>query len=126
MIGQIIGTLGGKIADAVGTKITNKTERERIVAMVQTAAMSLPLEEMQKQVSVIVAEAQSDSWLTRSWRPITMLTFVGLIVAHWLGYTSPNLSEAEVLLLLEIVKVGLGGYVLSRGAEKVVKEYKKP
>src|SRR4051812_20702952 len=32
--------------------------------------------------SIVEAEAKSEGWLTKSWRPITMLTFVALIVAR--------------------------------------------
>ena len=54
-----------------------------------------------------------------------MLTFVGLIVAHWLGFTAENLSEGQVLALLGIVKVGLGGYVVGRSVEKGIKTWKQ-
>jgi len=81
------------------------------------------LKELEAAASVITAEAQSESWITRSWRPITMLTFVALVAAHWLGFTAPNITDEIVQSLLEIVKVGLGGYVASRGVEKAIKEW---
>ncbi len=49
-----------------------------------------------------------------------MLTFVGLIVARWLGFAAPNLSEAEALKLWGIIEIGLGGYVVGRLAEKII------
>lgn len=49
-----------------------------------------------------------------------MLTFVALIVARWLGWSAPNLGEAEVLKLWDIVEIGLGGDVIGRSAEKVL------
>lgn len=69
---------------------------------------------------VVKAEAQGQSWLQRTWRPITMLVFVGLIVARWLGWSAPNLGDAEVLKLWSIVEIGLGGYVIGRSAEKIL------
>ena len=60
------------------------------------------------------------SWLQRTWRPITMLVFVGLIVARWLGWSAPNLGEGEVLKLWDIVEIGLGSYVIGRSAEKIL------
>jgi hypothetical protein len=48
-----------------------------------------------------------------------MLTFGGLIVARWLGWSAPGISEAEVLKLWDIVQLGLGGYVIGRSIEKV-------
>jgi hypothetical protein len=68
---------------------------------------------------LMLAEEKSEHWLTASWRPILMLTFGALIVARWLGYSAPCISEAEVLKLWDIVQLGLGGYVIGRSAEKV-------
>ena len=77
------------------------------------------LAKLTSQSSVITAEANSQSWLTRSWRPILMLTFGCLIVARWLGWTAPNLSEAEYLKLWDIVELGIGGYTIGRSVEKI-------
>jgi hypothetical protein len=68
---------------------------------------------------IIKAEAQSEHWLAACWRPILMLTFGGLIVARWLGWSASGISEAEVLKLWDIVQLGLGGYVIGRSIEKV-------
>jgi len=67
-----------------------------------------------------MAEANSEHFLAACWRPILMLTFGGLIVARWLGFAAPDLSEAEYLKLWSIVELGLGGYVIGRSAEKIV------
>ena len=48
-----------------------------------------------------------------------MLVFVCLIVARWLGWTADNMSEAEYLELYDLMKIGLGGYVVGRSAEKI-------
>ena len=72
------------------------------------------------QAEIVKAEAQSDHWLAACWRPILMLTFGGLIVARWLGWSAPNIPEAEVLKLWSIVELGLGGYVIGRSVEKIV------
>jgi len=72
------------------------------------------------QAQIVQAEAASSNWLAASWRPITMLTFVALIVARWFGWAAPNLAEAEYLKLWDIVQLGLGGYVIGRSVEKVV------
>ena len=64
---------------------------------------------------IIVAEAQGN-WLTASWRPITMLTFLLLVVLDSFGLlASPLAGEAWLLL-----QIGLGGYVTGRSLEKVV------
>ena len=72
------------------------------------------------QAEIVKAEAQSEHWLAACWRPLLMLTFGGLIVARWLGWSAPNITEAEVLKLWSIVELGLGGYVIGRSVEKIV------
>ena len=76
--------------------------------------------EMNARADIIKAEAASESWLAQSWRPIMMLTFGALIVARWLGYAAPGISQEEILKLWSIVELGLGGYVVGRTVEKIV------
>jgi len=78
------------------------------------------LSEFMAAADIVKTEAQSESWLASSWRPILMLTFGALIVARWFGWAAPNLSEAEYLKLWSIVELGLGGYVIGRSAEKII------
>ena len=70
------------------------------------------------QAQIVQAEASSTSWLTASWRPLTMLCFTALIVARWFGWAAPDLSPEEYLKLWDIVQLGLGGYVVGRSVEK--------
>lgn len=86
--------------------------------------MMLELMKHQSQIetaaaSIIQSEAASQHWLAANWRPITMLVFLGLIVARWFGWAAPNLAEAEYIKLWSIVEFGLGGYVVGRSVEKI-------
>ncbi len=71
---------------------------------------------LEAKAKVIIAEAQGQSWLQRTWRPITMLTFLGLVVADTFGLTEFRLAPEAWTLL----QIGLGGYVVGRSAEKVI------
>lgn len=76
---------------------------------------------MEAQQKVIVAEAEGESWLQRNWRPLTMITFTALVVAKWLGYTvDTGITEAVEIELMNLIQIGLGGYVVGRSAEKIV------
>lgn len=86
----------------------------KLLAMQQSGELA----ELNAAVAVIVAEA-SGNWLQRSWRPLMMLFFAGLIGARWFGFDAPNMSEAEVMELWSIVKIGIGGYTIGRSVEKV-------
>lgn len=83
------------------------------------------LDELAERAGVIKAEAQGESWLQRSWRPIVMLVFTALIVCRWLGWSAPDLTEAVELKLFSIVQIGIGGYIASRGIEKVADKIRR-
>ena len=53
-----------------------------------------------------------------------MVTFGGLVVEHWFGFTAQNIPESVQNSLLNIVMVGVGGYVAGRSAEKVADKWK--
>ncbi|WP_062260372.1 3TM-type holin [Endozoicomonas arenosclerae] len=120
-----VGAVTGLIGKAIDKAVPDKDKAQQLKADITAELISLDKAELEQAGKIITAEAQGDSWLQRNWRPITMLTFTGLVVAHWLGWTAPGLSEEQVIALLGIVKVGLGGYVLGRSAEKVAKEWRK-
>lgn len=75
--------------------------------------------QLEAQSRIVEAEAKSEHWLTSSWRPIVMLTFAGLVVARWFGYSAPNIPLEIESQLWTLLQIGLGGYVAGRSVEKV-------
>lgn len=73
------------------------------------------------QIRIIEAEAKGQSWLQRNWRPITMLTFLVLVVCDSFGFLKFRLSNEAWILL----QIGLGGYVVGRTGEKIVEKIRK-
>lgn len=73
-----------------------------------------------EQAKVIVAEAQSESWMTRNWRPILMLVFTFII--FWNFVVAPIASAASLPIpdqMWELIKIGVGGYIVGRSVENV-------
>ena len=101
------------------------SEEERLQIKSQLFAMQSQLSsqmmdyekaQLRAKSQLMLAEAQGTSWLQRNWRPITMLTFLALVVLDAFGLLAFRLaSEAWTLLQL-----GLGGYVVGRSVEKIV------
>jgi len=118
----IVGNVLGRIIDKV---MPDREKADEAKRMLQQDLQDISRSELQGAIDIILAEAKGESWLQKCWRPVLMLWFAALVGAHWLGYTAPNLTEATVLALLAIVKVGIGGYVVGRSVEKAVREYKK-
>lgn len=50
-----------------------------------------------------------------------MLWFSALVGAYWFGFTPANLPPEAIKGLLDIVYIGIGGYVIGRSAEEVAK-----
>jgi hypothetical protein len=114
------------IVDIVDHLTVSGDEKAKLQSAVIQAQFTAQMQsiEYEKQLldarsNIVLAEAKSDSWLTKSWRPITALTLVALVVARFLGYTAPGVSPAEYIELWSLVKLCLGGYIGSRGVEKI-------
>lgn len=109
--------VGGKLIDRLWP---DKAQADQARLALLELAQKGELQELTGRAQIVKAEAASEHWLAACWRPILMLTFGGLIVARWLGWSAPGISESEVLKLWDIVELGLGGYVIGRSAEKIV------
>ena len=123
MVGEILGIVGkiaGSVADRIFPNPEHELKRLELQQALQAAVLERTSEIEKAAAEVVKAEAQGQDWLQRTWRPITMLVFVALIVARWLGWSAPNLGETEALKLWDIVEIGLGGYVIGRTAEKIL------
>lgn len=122
---NFLSALIGPLFKTIDSVIDNKDHADRIKMEIQQKILTHHAEEFRVAANIIVAEANGESWLQRNWRPVLMLWFAGLVGAHWLGFTAPNLSESTVGHLLDIVKIGVGGYVIGRSGEKIAKEASK-
>ena len=116
MLLDILG-IGAKLIDKI---IPDKEAADKAKLELIRLEQEGKLTELKAQAQIINTEASSQHWLAANWRPITMLIFVGLIVARWFGWAAPNLAEEEYIKLWSIVELGLGGYVIGRSVEKIV------
>ncbi|MGB1238550.1 MAG: 3TM-type holin [Pseudomonadales bacterium] len=110
------------LTDLVDNLHTSEEERLQIKAglfQVQSTmaekVMDYEGQILESKAKIITAEAQGASWLQRNWRPITMLTFLVLVVCDAFGWTAFRLADEAWTLL----QLGLGGYVVGRSVEKI-------
>lgn len=116
------------LLDEVITSEEEKLQAKAVLLELQTQVVNNFVEYEKKllesKTAIITAEAGADSWLTRTWRPITMLTFVGIIVLSFFS----DIPVPDDLWF--VIKLGLGGYVGGRSLEKItpgiMKALKKP
>jgi len=119
MIAALLPALVPILGDVIRRIVPDGEAQAKVEAELSLALMQRAQEIESAAAEVVKAEAQSEHWLTATWRPIVMLVLTSLIVARWLGYSAPGISEAEALKLWSIVEIGLGGYVIGRSAEKI-------
>lgn len=81
--------------------------------------MEIYVQSFVARAGIIQTEAASSHWLAANWRPLLMLTFGGMIVARFMGWTAPNVSEMEYIALWDLMKLGIGGYIGGRTIEKI-------
>lgn len=133
LIGQIFKP-AAELIDSVHTSTEEKLIQKAAMLDTQVKLLEYALtyeqEQLEAKAEIIVAEAKSESWITRNWRPMTMLAFVCAILGYWFGLTPDTIPPEAVDSMFTLVQIGLGGYVVGRSAEKVVpgiiSAWKKP
>lgn len=133
MLGIISGlaeSVLGPLFGIIDKSVTDKDKANELKSQLKSQFLENMSKELQAQRDVIVAEAQGDSWLQRNWRPVVMLMFAGIIANNYILFPYAeaigfhfNFLEVPVDLW-ELIKIGLGGYVVGRSAEKVAKVIK--
>ena len=121
----VIGTIIDKVLNVIDKSVEDKDLKERLKSEIQltifTKEYDKIIKELQVQRDIIVAEATGHSWLQRNWRPIIMLMF-GYLIAH--NYILAPLFGFQMLDIpsdvYQVIKIGLGGYVVGRSIEKTV------
>lgn len=112
----------GQLIDRV---LPDKAASDKAKVELMKLAQEGDIEELKSLSSIITSESKSEHWLAATWRPMTMMVFLGMVVSWWFGYTPPNVTEAMVLELFGLLKLGIGGYIVGRSAEKAVKVWKE-
>lgn len=110
--------LAGGIGDAFDKNFTNTEEKMKAKSDTIQIAERIIANMLREASSVIQTEA-TGNWLQRSWRPITMLVFVFIVVYSKFVALVFNLPVPELEPeFFELIKLGLGGYVVGRSIEK--------
>ncbi len=124
---SLLGSLVKPVFDGIDQLTTSDEEKGKIKIALQALEKDLAIEGLKLEkaladakASIIVAEAKSESWITRTWRPLIMLEF-GLLVF----LIATGIMDVEALAMVpdrlwSLIMIGIGGYITSRGAEKIV------
>ena len=121
----IIPAVIGIIETVVGKTIKDKDQAERLKSALTQQVLRLNEQELAAASANILAEIKGESWLQRNWRPGLMIWFAFLVGCYWFGFTPENLHESSINELFTLVQIGVGGYVVGRSGEKIVRDWKQ-
>lgn len=129
MIGLVSSLLPvvGNVLDRV---LPDQVERDKVKAELQAQMLQHSSVIEKAAADVVVAEAKGESWLQRNWRPITMMSFVVIVVNNYIAVPwlqtlgAPAVSLDIPPDMWSLLQIGIGGYIVSRGAEKGIKTWK--
>lgn len=116
-------TLVEKVGEAIDRNVTSDEERLRL--KVELDKIHNDYEgELTKRLQ---ADAQSDSWLSKNVRPLTLITllFLFLLFSTLDAFKVIVISQQYIDLLGEMSLTALAFYFGSRGVEKITKTIKR-
>lgn len=117
----------GKVFDSI---FPDQEEAAAAKLKLMELQMSGGLKELEQAGKIITAEANSEHWLVAAWRPITMLIFVAIIANNYILAPYIDLFfDTNVVLELppqmwDLLKIGIGGYIVGRTGEKMINIHK--
>lgn len=139
MIGALLPVLAPLLGDVIKRVLPeDKDKRMEVESEINMALMSNSAAIEQAAASVIVAEAKSEHKITAIWRPVLMMTITAIVA--WNFLFAPLIELAVMLFtgnqiplsialpdqLWNLLMIGVGGYVVGRSGEKMVKNFKAP
>ncbi len=108
------------LVSTVGDIVNRLTLPGREKKQLETEILRLLIAVEKKTISEQAATIRDETggnWLQRSWRPIVMLIFALIILAGTF-LDLPILSDTS--RFWDLLEIGLGGYIIGRGSEKLV------
>lgn len=125
MIASIIGGILGTVGSGVKGFFSSSEKKSETINRAMEVLGDVSKSEDQRAAAIsqiIIAESNSESTITRIWRPIVVLSFTALLISHLLGYTAPNITTPVLDRIFDIVQYSVFGYMGVRSADKWVKD----
>jgi len=123
MISEVVGVLGSVIGGFFNLKQGQQQTIEKAFDIISDGNKADEARAV-AAAQIITAEANSASWLVRSWRPITALTFLAILVGYFFGWWNPeeHVDIQVVNRIFDIMEYSVLGYGGARSLDKWVKD----
>jgi len=119
----LVKEVGGVIDSLSTTKEEKLSAQAKLLELQNAFTIQMAALDTQfavEQAKVVTAEATGGSYLARNWRPILMLVFTYIIAHNFIiapMFSIPSLAIPDQMW--ELLKIGMGGYIFGRSAEKM-------
>ena len=126
-----IGPIAKLIAKTIDKAVPDKDLKEKLKHEINTQLLTSGTEELRAASKIILAEAQSGSWLTNSWRPALMWICIIVIFNNFILMPFANVIFGTSLILeipdpmWNLLTIGIGGYIAGRSGEKIAQKWKE-
>ena len=125
-----VGLFQGPVTKALDAYVSDLELRRKLAAELEQQTLVYLSKSAELGTGVVMAEVQSEHWLTRSWRPVLMVILMGFLLLAGLilpladlaaGHTVPFQPRWQLLPVgfWDFLAVGMGGYIGGRSLEKV-------
>lgn len=125
-----LGLVQGPLARILEAYVSDLELRRKLAAEIERQTLGYFQRSAELGAGVVMAETQSEHWLSRSWRPLLMLLLMGFLLLVGLvlpladviaGHRIPFDPRWQSLPegFWNFLAVGMGGYIGGRSLEKV-------
>lgn len=125
-----MGLIQGPVMKALDAYVSDLELRRKLAAELEQSTIAYFTKSAELGANVVMAEVQSEHWLTRSWRPVLMLILMGFLLLAGLilpladllaGHTVAYAPRWQALPagFWDFLTIGMGGYIGGRSLEKV-------
>lgn len=124
------GLVQGPLNKVLDAYVSDLELRRKLAAELEQQFMAHLNKATELGAGVVMAEVQSEHWLTRSWRPMLMLILMAFLVIVGLLLPLADLAAGKPVPFAprwnllptgfwDFLAVGMGGYIGGRSLEKV-------
>jgi Holin of 3TMs, for gene-transfer release len=137
ILNMVTGLMNGPINKALDAFVKDQELKRKLESELQGKLAEHLGKSAELEQAIVLAEIKSEHWLTRSWRPILMLTLLAFVV--FVGLVIPLLDAIMGHAVMfnprwnalppqfwDFLSIGIGGYIGGRTLEKLAGQVMVP
>ena len=129
LLAPILGSLVERIFPDKDKQNEVKLELAKVAAAAEVEQAKTEAVTNQSKASVIVAEAQSEGWAARNWRPHLMYAIMVMMLYNWMVAGILRSIGLDITIIpipndmWTLLQIGVGGYIVGKSGENMMSTY---